>query len=799
MVILEMKNPKDDIAQIYIWRRDENGKLIHRVVEFEPHFYDERMLNNPLITRSEEEHLPGLRGEKLFKFYTRHSSDVPKVRTYSSHSADIYLKKIFYAKEVTEEMLRIHNSRIFVFDIETGKGSNAVGDAKSPILSIAVKDSFSKEGIVIVWREDLEHESVEHKIATNAADEQKLYIVKRYDNERDMLSFFLQLVSTFNPDDYSGWYIIGFDMPYVVERLKIHNFSKDEINTLARFGPVFNRDKKTNIQGRNMLDAYSFIKKVSFEKFADYQLNTVCRHLKLKNRKLELDKLPGELWKTDIDLLVEYNLFDVLSVEEILFEYGVYQKTKFLQIISHSELNDLLFPTFSSDNYLLYRCRNKIILPNRPKGDKKMKMKARGHGGATIEPTVGIHGDTACLDWASLYPFIIMMFRMSAENAYTDEDDLSKLKNPCRLNNGITFDLDAETAVLADEIEYIIEQQNEIKKERNKYDYGSDKYKEFQMFYDAYKAFRNSFFGIMKQPSFRLSSFNVFQSITYVGRELLLAVKKKAEENGAEVIYGDTDSVFLKHPKPLLIEEIINNSIAEFLEGICDNVPEVGVRKRYFRIQYEKHYSKIFFKGDDEGGAKKRYAGLLTMKNGKKADELDIVGFKRRDSSVKGLKMFEEVLEAILRTGKRSEADKVVLKYLKEVRELDMAALKHPREITDYLCSQALSQSLQEYRPRTNQIIRGCYFGAKNLNLEYDSGMVRYFAVPMISFKGHVLEKDAYISVSFEHTLQVPWDKIVINKNEIWKKAFASQLKFIYDTLGWEIVIKNLKVVTDAW
>jgi len=799
-MIVEYTKQKGGIDLIHLWWRNLDNSLEHEIFEFEPRFYDERLLNNPLIIRHETVNKKSIHNKPLYRYYVKTSGDVPKCKTHTSHSADILLDKVYFAEEITEAQIAKAERLLYIFDIETDSesGSSIAEEATSPIISLALKDSDSDKPVVLVWRADLENEKVERRLTKNSAGEQVEFIVKMFDNEKDLLSMFITTVSHYDPDDFWGWNPIKFDMLYIFNRLLHHDFSKEAINSLGRLGAVFIKGGKVSIRGRRIFDGIEYLKKVSFEKFKDFSLNEVSKHLKLKNSKIKLDVLPGVLWREDLDALIEYNLFDVLSVEEILYEYNVYGKVRRLQMIAHSPIQDLLFPTFSIDSYLLYKCRNKVVLPNRPKGAARMKMgKASGHGGLVLPPIPGIHLDVACLDWASLYPIIIKAFNMSPENAYSGDMDISHLKNPCTLNNGVTFDLDAD-AILASTIVEIIDYQINIKKERDSYKYGSDKYKELQMSYDAYKAFRNSFFGVMKQPSFRLSSLDVFKSITYIGRGLLRAIKELVESLEGEIVYGDTDSVFLRHKNPQKIADIINNSIEKFLATLCDNPPKKAIENNDFNIQYEKHYERIFFKMIKGKGkaAKKNYGGLLVMKNGKVCDEIDVVGFKRRDVSSKGTKLFEELLEKALRTGSKLECDKILTMFLKDVRELDINNLDSVRDVCDYLRSQTLSKSLQSYRPTQNMRIRGAYYSNQNFGFVFN-GFERLYVMPIISIKGY--PPTQYISFTREQAMLVPWDKIEIDVKEIWRMTFATRMETVYDGSDWQTTISGLKIVEDAW
>src|SRR5690606_23994592 len=61
----------------------------------------------------------------------------------------------------------------------------------------------------------------------------------------------------------------------------------------------------------------------------------------------------------------------------------------------------------------------------------------------------------------------------------------------------------------------------------------------------AIKILMNSFYGVLGTPACRFSNPALANSITGMGRELLLWSKSWFENAGYEVLYGDTDSLFV--------------------------------------------------------------------------------------------------------------------------------------------------------------------------------------------------------------------------------------------------------------
>ena len=62
---------------------------------------------------------------------------------------------------------------------------------------------------------------------------------------------------------------------------------------------------------------------------------------------------------------------------------------------------------------------------------------------------------------------------------------------------------------------------------------------------NAIKVLMNSMFGVLANPVFRFHNNDIANAITHFGQHLIKLTAKRIEEHGYEVIYGDTDSIFI--------------------------------------------------------------------------------------------------------------------------------------------------------------------------------------------------------------------------------------------------------------
>jgi DNA polymerase-2 len=141
----------------------------------------------------------------------------------------------------------------------------------------------------------------------------------------------------------------------------------------------------------------------------------------------------------------------------------------------------------------------------------------------------------------------------------------------------------------------------------------------------AIKILMNSCYGVLGTPACRFYNPALANSITGTGREMLLWSKQWFENAGYTVLYGDTDSLFVRsgmadaeaaraQGKQLAVK--LNEDIARFIHE------QWRVPSR-LELKFEKLYLRLFLPRARHStrGASKRYAGLLNT------DDIDGVQF----------------------------------------------------------------------------------------------------------------------------------------------------------------------------
>jgi DNA polymerase I len=190
---------------------------------------------------------------------------------------------------------------------------------------------------------------------------------------------------------------------------------------------------------------------------------------------------------------------------------------------------------------------------------------------------------------------------------------------------------------------------------------------EFQQW--ALKILANSFYGYMGYPRARWYSLECAESTTAWGRMYLKQIIDMAKKEDLKVIYGDTDSVFIKM-KDANIEKALT-----FLETVNKSLPES------MELEFEGFYPRGLFV------TKKKY-GLLDDKGTFITKGLEIV---RRDWADIAKKTQQEVLEIILREGDPQKAAQVV-------EEVTHALKERTVNLEDLVIYTRLTMPLSQYK-----------------------------------------------------------------------------------------------------
>jgi DNA polymerase I len=507
--------------------------------------------------------------------------------------------------------------RYHFVDIETrfaeGGIDKAVREAVSPILSIGCYDSMVGYR-VFCWREG-------HNVDGD--------IVKCFETEKEMVNAYLSFLKENFPDAIVGWNAARFDFPYMFTRFgderwantsPISRFTKCVVPETPEEAATNKKkwsNKGTHIAWKlagttfmDYMDLYKMLASISGAGLDSYSLDNVAK------KELDIAKISFDLKKMEevpLEELIAYNLRDVEIMVKLEEKKGILRFFNQARKVARSELDTVLNSSRMVDNLMLHYARiNKYVLPSKNREITHDKFE----GAYVKEPVPGLYDWVAVYDFASLYPNIMLTFNMSPE---TITDDPT---NAIRVNNLL---FSSETKGLYPTVcKDFMEARDRVKKEIKKHAVGSSKRTMLEAEYAALKVMTNSIYGYSAFPGARLYSSEVGSSITYIGREMIQYIEKHA---GIEILYADTDSVFVKLPVKNSVEAMDEvKRISKRIKEVVDEfVASFGLKTHTFEMAFEKLYQRIFL------GAKKRYVGWLVYK-GETCDSTEIRGYETRRS-----------------------------------------------------------------------------------------------------------------------------------------------------------------------
>ncbi len=263
-------------------------------------------------------------------------------------------------------------------------------------------------------------------------------------------------------------------------------------------------------------------------------------------------------------------------------------------------------------------------------------------GGMVLAPKPGVHENIAVLDFKSMYPNIMIEKNVSPDTYIPPS--VSKLPTEVNIAPVVGHKFLKEPAgfykrVLSDLIAF----RDQIRARMKELDQQSSEYRLLDARQQAVKVITNAAYGYAGWIGARWFEKPVAEATAAWGREMIINAIQAAEELGLNVVYGDTDSIFVER-EPERIE-----TLSSMIKR------ELGLE-----IRPDKVYERILFTE-----AKKRYCGLLPNGN------LEIVGLEvvRGDWANVARTTQERILELILKEQSPGKALEFVQQFIVQLRQ----------------------------------------------------------------------------------------------------------------------------------
>jgi DNA polymerase I len=511
-------------------------------------------------------------------------------------------------------------------------------EAIHPVACAALYGSDGRKQLFVLRREGIRQGK--KKLPPDA-------IVEYFDDEKALLKRMFEalreypFVLTFNGDD--------FDLPYLYNRAKNLGIERNQI-------PIDAGRRVFHISHGVHIDLYKFFFNRSIQiyafgnKYRDITLNEVGTAV-LGLPKIEFEKPLSELSYTE---LAEYNLRDSeITLNLTSFNDSLVMKLILaLSRISRMPMEDVSRQGVSRwiRNFLYFEHRQRgMLIPNAEdilalKGGTSTTAIIKGKkykGAIVVDPVPGVHFNVAVMDFASLYPSIIKVYNLGYQTLLCKHEECKANKVPETSSWICTKNKALESLLIGSLRDLRVKWYKPKSKDKT---LPPDLRSWYDVIPSALKVILNASYGVFGSPAFGLYCPPVAEATAAIGRHVITKTIEKARALDIEVLYGDTDSLFLKNPSP---EQV------EIME-------EWSKKTMGMELEVEKWYRYAVF-----SSRKKNYLGIL------KGGGVDVKGMtgKKRHIPVYIKKAFyalEDRLEQVQSPAEFEEAKKEIKKIIRD-------------------------------------------------------------------------------------------------------------------------------------
>jgi DNA polymerase-2 len=421
-----------------------------------------------------------------------------------------------------------------------------------------------------------------------------------------------------DPDAVIGWSVIQFDLR-VLQKLAT------ELGRPLRLGrdgsPMEWRERNggpehyfAGIAGRLVIDGIEALRSATWS-FPSFSLESVSQTLLGEGKDIDkpYDRMASidRMFNHDKPALARYNLKDCELVTRI------FEKTHLLAfLLERASVTGLSADRSGGSvaafehSYIPLMHRQGFVAPNI--GDVAAEDSP---GGFVMDSRSGLYDSVLVLDYKSLYPSIIRTFLIDPVGlvqglAEPEEETVPGFR-------GGRFSRTKHC--LPGIVTRVWAGREAAKREKN------------APLSQALKIIMNAFYGVLGTPACRFFDPRLASSITMRGHQIMHRTRELIEEQGYQVIYGDTDSTFVWLGKAHADADArrIGQQLVDHVNGWwrAQLHDELGLESA-LELEYDVHFRRFLMptvRGSDEG-SKKRYAGMATGADG--GDEMVYKGLE---------------------------------------------------------------------------------------------------------------------------------------------------------------------------
>ncbi len=527
-------------------------------------------------------------------------------------------------------------------------------------------------------------------------------------DERQLLEALAARIHEIDPDVLTGWNVVDFDLPTLQKCCEKHriefNLGRTRDRSWYREGERWGQSRMT-LYGRQVLDAMHLVR-ATLQRYDDYKLDTVARAILGRGKTLESDDDRGmphviaDAYEHDRPAFAEYCLEDSRLVRDLLEAEGLVKLSLRRCMLTGLPLERAWGSVAAFEFLYMTELHKRGIVAPTCGVDQPENVGAPG--GLVMEPKIGLYTNVFVFDFKSLYPSLMRTFNI---------DPLAHVKawrptktDVIRAPNDAEFD--REPGILPAMLE-------RFHAEREKAKADGDALASF-----TYKIVQNSFYGVLAARACRFASNQLAGAITGFGQYLLRWTRDLLNDRGVDVIYGDTDSLFVDAGLPA---DLPAGHVRERGEELCEWInAELGkhVEREYrveskLELEFEKVYTRFLLppmRGSDRGRAK-GYAGLV-VEGGK--EKLEIVGMEavRRDWTRLAHELQRDLLHRLFHDQGPAELEACVAEWVR--------ALRAGEKDDDLVYNKSLRKKVESYTRTTPPHVKAA------MQLKNPSGVIHY-------------------------------------------------------------------------
>lgn len=484
-------------------------------------------------------------------------------------------------------------------------------------------------------------------------------------SEYEVLKSFIEAIKSFDPDVIVGFKLNMFHWSFLLKRcskyglkLEIGKISSEPHQSLYGHFSIAGR---INFDLKEYADEIAELERGTIEELAEY--------LGIRVDTESIDEFyHSEYWADEKRriMLLKYSMWRAktyLAIFNMISDY-VFSLSAITGIPA-----DHVFTAaagFRLENFLMREAVKHGELIPKVKG----KVFPSYPGGRVLTPRMGIHEWVAVVDFKAMYPSLMLKYNISP-------DTVKPL--PCVGFKNVIEVKDANTCIVQDRkgfftyiLETTVRERERVRVEMNKYSKDSVEYRFLDSVQKILKVLANAMYGYMGWIGARWYLKEGAETVASLGRRVISETIRKASELGLEIIYGDTDSIFIKYDE---------GKIGKLLEWINK---DLGLEAKVDKI-----YSRVVFTE-----AKKKYAGITID------GILDIVGLEavRGDWCSYAKEMQKALVEKLLKgEGKNSLIDFVRDKVVKlRSKQISLSSL---------IIWKQLAKRLEEYEVNAPHVV----------------------------------------------------------------------------------------------